>query len=138
MAGSSIITDNTVNSTNSACGGAVYVGINATFSMTDGTISNNHAKNVSTPADGYGGGVFVYNFHSYADNYGTFTKSGTGSAVIYGNNASPSTLANSSSGTGQAVYVGDGDGYTMGIHDTTARATDALDSSISGISGGWE
>jgi hypothetical protein len=101
-------------------GGGVYS--SGTFTMSGGTISGNTASS----SYGAGGGVYVGG--------GTFTKSGTGTAVIYGSNASDTLKNTASSNNGHAVYVNSGSKK----RNTTARAMDALDSSVAGAAGGWE
>jgi hypothetical protein len=97
-------------------GGGVYVS-GGTFTMSDGEISGNTAS--------CGGGVYVYS--------GTFTKETGG--VIYGSDSSASLRNTASSNTyGHAVYV-----YSSSKkRNSTAGSSVALDSSISGVSGGWE
>jgi hypothetical protein len=72
-----------------------------------------------------GGGVYV--------NDGTFTKSASGDAVIYGSDASPDSLKNTAINKGHAVYVADDDKQ----RNTTAGADVALDSTKNGTAGGW-
>jgi hypothetical protein len=102
----------TGNSTASS-GGGVYVN-SGTFTMTGGEISGN--------ATTYGGGgVFV-------EGGGSFIKSG---GIIYGADASPSSLKNTASGTGHAVYVDPSDKK----RNNTAGAAVNLNSDEDG---GWE
>jgi hypothetical protein len=63
---------------------------------------------------------------------GAFTKTANTGAIIYGSNASD-TLRNKAS-NGTAVYVSSGSKK----RNSTARAMDALDSSVAGLAGGWE
>ena len=103
-------------------GGGVYVE-GGVFTMTGGTISGNDCRFF------YGGGVCVM--------VGTFTKSGSG-GVIYGSNA-PDDQANKAGMNGgmtAAVYIHSGSNARR--RDTTARASQALDSLVSGAAGGWE
>jgi fibronectin type 3 domain-containing protein len=107
------------NNATSSNGGGVCVSSSVTFTMSGGTISGNTSSNG-------GGGV-----HVYAN--GTFTKSGN--SIIYGNDADAS-LKNTaaSSSYGHAVYIVSGSKK----RNTTADASVALDSSLSGSAGGWE
>jgi hypothetical protein len=85
--------------------------------MNGGTISGNTAGD-------RGGGVF-------AGNSSTFIKSGTG-GIIYGSNA-PEGQANKAR-YGATVYYNDKGWDRI----TTARASQAMDSRVSGAAGGWE
>jgi hypothetical protein len=96
-------------------GGGVYV-YDGTFTMTGGTISGNTTSS-------FGGGVYVGS--------GTFTKSGN--SIIYGNDAYDTSLKNTVSGNGRAVYVNSGK-----KRNATAYASDTMDSNLSGYAGGWE
>ena len=108
------IRDNVVSS--SEFGGGVYLQ-SGVFTMNGGTISGNTAGD-------RGGGVF-------AGNSSTFIKSGTG-GIIYGSNA-PEGQANKAR-YGAAVYYNDKGWDRI----TTARASQAMDSRVSGAAGGWE
>jgi len=98
---------------NTVRGGAVHVGVNGSFAMYGGVISNNQA--------GHGGGVYV--FGAAAE----FRKTG---GVIYGYGAA-SDLANTTIGTGGrgnavALPIGTVDIYTdMYTFDETVRRTPA-------------
>jgi hypothetical protein len=95
--------------TTTDCGGGVCVnGTNATFTMSGGEIFGNTASGIYS----YGGGVFVY------DN-GTF-RIVTG--TIYGSNASPTSLRNTATNSGAALYKESG---------TAQRGT------FSGANGAW-
>ena len=100
---------------NSNAGGGVAV-YGGTFTMNGGIISGNTAR--------WGGGVWVMAS-------ATFIKSGTG-GIIYGNNA-PEGQANKATGPGAAVYS-----QSRGVRNTTARASQAIDTRTSGAAGGWE
>ncbi|MHC6201897.1 hypothetical protein ACYULU_01730 [Breznakiellaceae bacterium SP9] len=102
------------NTSNGSSGG-VYVASD-TFTMTGGTISGNTGR-------GSGGGVYVE---------GTFIKSGTGNAIIYGSNA-PDEQVNRArdDSAGHAVCFGNGK-----KRNTTARVVTAMDSAKNGPSGG--
>ena len=101
--------------TASNSGGGVLVN-GGTFTMNGGAISSN------TASDGGGGGVYV--------NGGTFTKPWGG--TIYGSDASDS-LKNTATNDGHAVYVS-----SSKKRNRTAREGITLDTSVSGLSGGWE
>jgi hypothetical protein len=88
--------------------------------MNGGEISGNTAS--------HGGGVSVSD--------GTFVKQSGG--VIYGSNASDSSLRNTAGdgdSYGHAVYV---DIWPAKIRNATAGSGVTLDSSLSGAAGGWE
>jgi hypothetical protein len=144
------ISGNTASSSSDAVGGGVCAA--GTFSMSGGTISGNTA---SADADAFGGGVclsgvtFIMSGGTISGNTasaetaygggvctmpgGAFTKSGN--SIIYGNDADAS-LKNTTSGSNgrHAVYVFNGSKK----RNTTAGASVALDSSLSGSAGGWE
>jgi uncharacterized repeat protein (TIGR02543 family) len=97
-------------------GGGVYVGSSSTFTMSGGEISGNTSSDT-------GGGVYVYSS-------GTFTKPWGG--TIYGSDASDS-LKNTATNDGHAVYVS-----SSKKRNRTASAGITLDTSVNGLSGGWE
>jgi parallel beta-helix repeat protein len=114
------ISDNTASSD----GGGVYF-YSSSFTMNNGTISGNEAAS--------GGGVYISS--------GTFKKSGTGSAVIYGDEDGDTDISHTpgadentaSSGSGHAVLLWDGR-----KRNSDALAGNALDSDKLGTAGGWE
>jgi hypothetical protein len=107
----------TISGNTASYGGGMFS--NGTFTMTGGTISGNTAST-------YGGGVLV--------NSGAFTKTG---GTIYGSNASASLKNTATSGDsyGHAVYVY---GPPVKIRNSTAGTSVNLDSTVSGVVGGWE
>jgi len=128
-------------------GGGIHI-VDGTFTMNNGAISGNSCMNygggvnvpggVFTMNNGiisgnraqYGGGVSVSN--------GTFSKSNR-AGIIYGSNASDS-LANraSSNNNGHAVVLADSNGNVSRVRNSTAGATQAMDSSQRGAAGGWQ
>jgi hypothetical protein len=118
------------NNNSSSFGGGVYFNSSGTFAMNGGTISGNNAVN--------GGGVYVES--------GTFKKKNTDtpgdSGVIYGKyeagttNPEVEALKNtaSSDNDGHAVYVQS----ISEKRNSTADVGDDLDSTVSGLAGGWE
>jgi hypothetical protein len=84
--------------------------------MSGGMISDNTSS--------WGGGVYV-------ESQGTFTKQSGG--TIYGSDAYYA-LRNTASFAGHAVYVGSVNRY----RNTTAGVGVTLDSTKSGVAGGWE
>jgi hypothetical protein len=134
-----VINNNTVKFSNiDSYGGGVYIK-KGTFTMNGGLISGNTAI-ASTNYNSYGGGVFV-------SINGTFTKSGGGTIYGYINGDSNSNTVKNASGVvlssrGHAVYVGIDSGY-VGTYPAKGRETTAgpgvnMDSSMSGMAGGWE
>jgi hypothetical protein len=113
MNSGSKITGNTNNSWSSGGGVNVF----GTFTMNGGEITGNRVE--------YGGGgVYVPG--------GTFIKQAE--AVIYGSNADASLKNTAVSGGGHAAYVAISPEKTR---NTTASAGVTLDSSLSGVTGGW-
>jgi hypothetical protein len=110
------ISDNSASSYSYSRGGGVSA---TTFTMNGGVILGNTAS--STSGYSYGGGVHA----------GTITKQG---GIIYGSDAD-SALRNSS-GLGSAVYA---ERNSLARKRNSTAATEvALNSSLSGTSGGWE
>ncbi|GHU84381.1 hypothetical protein FACS189473_1580 [Spirochaetia bacterium] len=103
-------------------GGGVNV-YRGNFTMNNGIISGNKAK--------YGGGVSV-------DENSTFIKSNK-AGTIYGSNAADN-LANkaSSNNNGHAVVLSDSDDKVVRVRNSTAWATQLVDSSQRGAAGGWQ
>jgi hypothetical protein len=103
-------------------GGGVNVP-DGTFTMNNGIISGNKSQ--------YGGGVAV---HPNT----TFIKSSR-AGIIYGSNASAS-LANraESNNNGHAVVLSDSNSNVSRVRNSTAGATQAMDSSKRGAAGGWQ
>jgi hypothetical protein len=151
ISGNTARASTTVYNGRSAYGGGVYVG--GTFIMLGGTISGNSASaSSSAPCTAYGGGVYAgggtfimsggtisgnsasaitpYGGGVYIDGTCAFIK--TGDSIIYGNDADAS-LKNTAS-NGAAVYVNSGSKK----RNSTAYASDTMDSNLSGAAGGWE
>jgi uncharacterized protein YgiM (DUF1202 family) len=106
-------------------GGGVNVPEEGTFTMNNGIISGNKAK--------YGGGV-----SASSTDKGIFIKSGR-AGIIYGSNASDS-LANKaeSNNNGHAVVLSDDNSNISRVRNSTAGATQAMDSRQRGAAGGWQ
>jgi hypothetical protein len=117
MEAGSEISGNTDTNGGAFMGAGVYVGVNGTFTMNGGTIKGNTA----TGSYGYGGGVYVeggvftmkggtISGNTATNNGGgvyvgnaTFSKTG---GIIYGNeNTINTSLRNTASSNGHAVYV---------------------------------
>jgi uncharacterized repeat protein (TIGR02543 family) len=107
------------NTNTASNGGGVVVNSGGAVTINGGEISGN------TVSGGYGGGVYV-------NNGGEFIKQPGG--TIYGSNAS-SALKNTAGGDsyGHAVYVSSGGK----IRNGTIGEGVTLDSSLSGVEGGW-
>ncbi|MDR2922746.1 MAG: hypothetical protein LBU85_05330 [Treponema sp.] len=154
MEAGSIIRDNT----NLSGAAGIYISLNASFIMNGGEISNNITNNgngggvyvrgsfrmnegiISGNTADLGGGVYCAVYKSpYTGTtyYGYFFKPNTG-GIIYGSNEGNTALRNvSSNGNngGHAVYFPTN---PIKKRNTTVGATDILDSTINGTSGGWE
>jgi hypothetical protein len=147
MSGNAVISDNTTTGS----GGGVYVNTGASFAISgDAAISGNEASlsgggvavvtqstftmsgnakiGGNEAAGGNGGGVFV------SWNNCTFTKTG---GTIYGSNETDSALKNTASGDGHAVYLLQNSGNNQ-KRNTTAGPEANLDSTKTGVEGGWE
>jgi len=148
-----IIRNNTVNSSgnsySNAGGGGISFRESSTLIMSGGIISGNSVTSSATNSTywsnpiyhvgAYGGGI---NF----DPSNTFVKTG---GIIYGNEVTgndadgiplKNTAQSNSSGLGggHAVFGDNGTGDSSPRRNTTAYATDNMDSSVSGSAGGWE
>jgi hypothetical protein len=138
------ITGNTTSAFASAFGGGVYLG-GGTFNMDGGEITGNIASS--------GGGVYFFGTFTmesgeiagntaaisgggvYVQQSGTFTKTG---GIIYGDTDATAGNGNATDNTaksrkGHAVYVSD---YVR--RNSTAGSGITMDSSVSGLAGGWE
>jgi TolB-like protein len=112
--------DGVISGNTAKNGGGVYVSTNGTFTLSGGEINGNTASNS-------GGGVHVSG--------GTFTKQAGG--IIYGSNANGTLKNTATSGNdyGHAVYV---NSSPIKKRNSTASSGVKLDSTISGSSDGWE
>jgi hypothetical protein len=99
--------------------------------MDGGEISANTAVHPTA-----GGGIRVI-WGTYLGNTwtGTLQKLNTG-GTIYGADA-PAVLQNTANGSGNAVTLGDWTSVTA-ARTNTAGPSDAMDSAVSGPSGGWD
>ena len=115
-------------------GGGVCVDIVGTFTMSGGTISGNTVNHeYYSQAESGGGGVFVA---------GTFTKSG-GTITSYASDKVNGNVVKNSSGVvqnnrGHAVCVFPDYSTQAKRRETTAGPMVNLDSTKSGVAGGWE
>jgi hypothetical protein len=121
-----------------AYGGGVHMA-SGNFTMSGGEISGNTASASSSSSSVY---VYAYGGGVYVASYGTFSKTSAG-GTIYGSNATDTTLRNSVSRTGGSSYHSGANGHavyagTNKVRNNTAGADVALNSAVSGSSGGWE
>jgi uncharacterized repeat protein (TIGR02543 family) len=152
MSGGAISGNRSTSSDSDYGGGGVYVDgdyfSSGTFTMSGGEISGNTASSngggvqVSSgtftqcggeirgnTAASNGGGVYVGGDYFSS---GTFTKQSGG--AIYGSNAGDALKNTATSGDGHTAYVSSG----PKIRNTTAGIGVTLNSSVSGLPGGWE
>jgi uncharacterized repeat protein (TIGR02543 family) len=147
------IKKNTVNAVSgnqysASLGGGVSVGAASNFVMSGGIISGNSAtssvgnsyyyvNSIWWYLGAYGGGIFLQNL---VGGRCTFEKTG---GIIYGNevagnDAGSIPLKNTAQGSGgHAVYSWIGSGNADPRRNTTAYATNNMDSGKTGAAGGW-
>jgi len=133
-----------------AGGGGIFIGEGNNLVMSGGIISGNNCESTSNPnyyngqytVGAYGGGVCLWG----DDKQIPFVKTG---GIIYDNNAVGNdddgfplmnTAQSDSSGLGggYAVFFRKGSAATDIRRNSTAYETDNMDSSVSGLAGGWD